>query len=106
MPFCHPSQDKEGRFDPAIGQDLQQALGVAFYSARQTFPIAPVNRRGEGFDLKIILDVDRHCVGETAAHPLAGGFFDRPGGWSLLQPFARQLPKRLGRLRHGRSLWK
>src|SRR5205814_7311771 len=59
MPLCHPSQDKEGRLDPALGQNLEQALGVAFYSARQTFPVAPVDRQGEGFDLKIILDVDR-----------------------------------------------
>jgi len=79
MPLRHPPEDEEGCLDVVLGQNLEETLGIAFDPARQAFPIAAINRRCECFDLKIILDVDRHRVGDAAAHWPAGSLFDLRG---------------------------
>jgi hypothetical protein len=69
MPFGDPPQRKEGCVSRCFGQNVEQAFGIALDSARQAVPIAAIDGRGESFDLKIILDIDRRRVREVRGRP-------------------------------------
>src|SRR5215469_12386212 len=62
VPLGNPAQYEEGRLSARFGENVEDALGIALNSLRQAVPVLAVNRRSEGFDLEIILDVDRHGV--------------------------------------------
>ena len=93
--------------NPGLGQDVEQALGVALDPLRQTVPILAIDRRGKSLDLKIILDIDGHGADRGRA-PIAGpqraGERQRRG--LCRRGIAGGALQRLGERAHGRSPWK
>ncbi len=58
----NPTEGEERRARPAIGKNLEYAIGVALDPARQAVPVRAADGGGERADLEIILDVDGHRV--------------------------------------------
>ena len=80
VPLANPAQYEEGRLSARLGENIEDALGVALNPLRQAVPVLAVNRRSEGLDLEIILDIDRHGVRDDPAQIRWSGKIWR-GGW-------------------------
>ena len=104
VPSGDPTQGEEGRFDLHLGEDVEYPLGIAFNPAWQVLPMPAIDRRSEGFDVKIILDVDRHRVRDAWAHSLPTTRIDRRRGRvSVPQHLACDTLDLFGWVAHGRS---
>src|SRR6516165_3724316 len=104
VPTGNPSQYEEGRLSTELGEGVENALGIALNALRQMVPVLAIDRRGESFNVKIVLDVDRHCVRDTRAHirrsaRIRGG----SGRSSIHDGFDCAALKRFGCRAHGLS---
>jgi len=100
--YRYPAQDEEGGPGASFAEDVEQAFGIALDAARQGFPTAAIDRRCEGLDLKIILDINRQRIRHAAAHmPETGS-----GGRPILSPLLGKMLRRafLDRIAHDRSV--
>src|SRR6516164_3402194 len=57
VPPGDPTQYEERRLSFGLGENVENALRVAFNPVRQAVPFLTIDRRSESFDMKIIFDV-------------------------------------------------
>src|SRR4051794_36674355 len=77
LPFRHPTEDKECRFDFVAIQDIEHFERLILYSRRQTIPVAQLWIELHFTRVKVFLDVDRQCVFHLTVEQ-TGGFVSAP----------------------------